>query len=113
MKALLTVLLGLFLAIPASAQMRTGNDLYYGDAGGSDYQAIRNRSLYFVMGFLDTSTSLSTLDGAILPFCMPDGVSYGQVDDLFQKTLRSYPELRHMAASLLIRQAMAKAWPCK
>jgi len=52
-------------------------------------------------------TAYQTIDG----YCLPDGVSTGQIADVFCQYLRDNPARRHEDSSELISSAFAKAWP--
>jgi Rap1a immunity proteins len=44
---------------------------------------------------------------------MPEGVSYGQIDDVVVNYLNKHPENRLILSALLIIQALHEAWPAK
>ena len=46
------------------------------------------------------------------PFCVPDGVSYGQMYDVVVKHLADHPDVRHFDAETRARAALRAAWPC-
>ena len=58
------------------------------------------------------------VEGIIVPksltklICIPEGVTLGQLTDVFLNYLRAHPEERHEGASFLTFRAMKKAFPC-
>ncbi|WP_140419918.1 Rap1a/Tai family immunity protein [Achromobacter denitrificans] len=49
----------------------------------------------------------------ISPYCIPEGVTNGQLKDVFIKYLRLNPERRHLLADGLLVNAFAAAYPCR
>jgi len=45
-------------------------------------------------------------------FCSPGAIKAGQLADMVKNDLRAHPEIRHLAADVLVRASLAKAWPC-
>ena len=48
----------------------------------------------------------------LLGFCLPEGPTYGQYQDIVVARLRANPETRHWSARMLIQQAMVEAFTC-
>lgn len=48
----------------------------------------------------------------IMPFCLPEGVTMGQIRDVVTRSLESNPEQRHEMASWLVMKALQKGFPC-
>lgn len=84
-------------------QFYTGNELY--ERIKSQEFVKKSVALGFVIGVHDT------LDG--ITSCAPDSVTAKQVLDIVERFLDQYPEGRHLSATSLVRNALAKAWPCK
>jgi hypothetical protein len=47
------------------------------------------------------------------PFCMPKGVTVGQIEDVAVAHIRNNPSLRHHQAPALIMGALVEAFPCR
>jgi len=45
-------------------------------------------------------------------YCAPEGVTAGQMADVFCAYLKNDPKDRQMSAAILFRHAMTEAWPC-
>jgi hypothetical protein len=60
--------------------------------------------------FLQSRTNLETV--VVGHYCIPKGVTVGQVGDVFCKFLRENPVRRQYVAALLFSTAMTEAWPC-
>jgi hypothetical protein len=45
-------------------------------------------------------------------FCIPNGVTAGQLKDLFVKTLEDTPEWRHMPAPYTFIEKLVALYPC-
>jgi len=46
-------------------------------------------------------------------FCLPKGVTQGQIQDTVKKYLNDNPQKRHMAAFGVIAQSLSENYPCK
>lgn len=49
----------------------------------------------------------------VLPYCIPDGVTYGQMGRVLCRYLKDNPNQTHESMAALTAAALAKAWPCK
>jgi hypothetical protein len=47
------------------------------------------------------------------PICMPEKVPVSQLRSVILKYLKDHPERRHEGITILVTDAMRKAWPCK
>jgi hypothetical protein len=91
------------LLLAREAQALTGNQLYElcgtNLADGSFCQG-------FVVGGFEMSVVL------LGRYCLPAGVPYRQVIDVFSAFLRDHPERHHEPAVVLLQEALANAFPC-
>ena len=65
--------------------------------------------LAYVIGVTDVGTMMP--DEA-RRYCLPVGVTNGQMQDVVAKYLTENPEVRHLGAAYLVRQALHEVWPC-
>jgi hypothetical protein len=56
---------------------------------------------------------LSVVQARARYYCLPDGVTNGQLFDIVVRDLKDSPEKRHLPAQPLIWSAMRKAFPCR
>lgn len=125
------------LATGAAGPFLTGNDLYsaciartglgYAECVGyvegvldtADIEGLYYMGNSNLHGFDEGRTYPESRDinGKLYPFvfewCQPAGVTSGQFADVVVKFLRDNPEARQTRASIVVTQAMHKAWPCK
>lgn len=109
--------LALGLATPVAAQVdapvsiSTGNDLLGAcqspRASGPSWMC-----LGFVLGAKDAMRLNAITSRDALRFCMPAGVTNGQILAIVIKYVESVPEYRHQNASSLILVALLRAFPC-
>ncbi|MEP1612295.1 MAG: Rap1a/Tai family immunity protein [Roseobacter sp.] len=59
------------------------------------------------------AAALETAINLILGVCQPDGVTYGQMLDVFEKYLRENPANRNIGARTLLVEALSEAFPCE
>lgn len=88
---------------PAHADFINGNVLL-NDINGDTWSAKG-----FANGYI--SGVANALDDVL--FCLPNGVTVGQLVDVTSRYLRNNPAQRHKGASLLIVNALVQVWPCK
>lgn len=86
----------MFDGFPATT-FRTGNDFQ---------QLPRVSAVNYVIGVLDATLLVSAT------FCLPDEATAGQLTDVATQYIAKRPERRHQGAALLVREAMADAFPC-
>lgn len=107
------ILAGLLLVGPASAQFYTGNELL--DLCKSSRTLVIGYSAGFVEGRQDIVVDAD--DGMLRTvkptFCIPDGVTLGQITDVICKALTDNPANRHWSASVLARASINDAFPCQ
>jgi len=90
----------------------TGNILYeFCTAGAED------ACLLYIAGVADgavlASSAVRQAGGQpVIEVCPPEGHTYRQIRDMVVKRLREHPEHRELAASIIIMDTLAAAWPC-
>jgi len=98
------LLLSAMLALPAQAQMFSGNKLLdafnKAETSNIDWGFARG----YVAGVYDSNTNVG--------FCAPTTVSLGQISDMTHKYLENNPAIRHLAADAIILYMLNKTWPC-
>jgi hypothetical protein len=97
--------LALFLCTNSFAysyEPKTGND-YYGFLK-SPQLVDSLMAMEYMQGVIDTKRST---------YCIPSGVTPGQLKEVVTKHIEQQPEKRHLAAPLIIEAAIKKAFPCR
>jgi len=64
-----------------------------------------------VMGSINTLDSWALVNKS-KPYCRPDNVTWGQIQEVVVSYLTRHPETRHESYSLLILKSQRSAWPC-
>ena len=101
MKKVITAVL-LTASAAANATWFTGNDLHK-HLNGGDFQK------GFVLGMIVGVASTWTGD----LFCIPKGVTPGQMEDVVRQFMNSKPQDRHESAELIIGAALVSVYPCE
>ena len=53
------------------------------------------------------------IDTKITTYCIPPGVTPGQLIEIVTKYIEQQPEKRHLVAAMLIEAAIKKSFPCR
>ena len=113
MKALASLLLVAFAAQPSHAQW---DELLFSKvhffSGEELFRKGRDSAFAvgYVSGVADSDVITISLDSRRI--CIPSGVTNGQIVDVVFKFLDAKPEIRHLSAAHLSREAMRNAWTC-
>ncbi len=105
-------------SVPATAQsvnvavLVNGNELYDWCTSSSG-NAKSSLCLGFIMGVLDTITTMQASKQAHQQVCVPRGVTAGQARDVLLAYLNQKPQERHLAAASIVWVSMFQAWPCR
>jgi Ssp1 endopeptidase immunity protein Rap1a len=94
-----SVVAGVWAASPCVAE--DGSTLYHW------CENLPDAAMGYIVGVAD---ALSTRRA--LPFCMPERVTRGQLQDVVCGYLREDPERRRYDATSAVWNAQRKAWPC-
>jgi Rap1a immunity proteins len=85
--------------------------------GNALYAACTNKDEHFVIAcyaYIEGVTEgYNETAEAVQNVAMPQGVTYGQIDDVAINYLSKHPEKRHLRSAVLIIQALHEAWPAK
>ncbi len=118
MKAASTLLslVGASLQLVASAALAApsldGNKLYeYCAAKEGFFQS--GLCSGYIFGVVDGLSTAHIGLNAPAPFCVPQGVTNGQIVDVVVRYFEATPEQRHFTAASTIAVALMKAFPCK
>ncbi|MCF8532423.1 MAG: hypothetical protein K9G48_05435 [Reyranella sp.] len=117
-KEILVALLLAGTSLPATAQgvnvtvLVNGNEMHDWCTSSSG-NAKASLCLGFIMGVLDTITTLQATNQAARQVCVSRGVTPGQAKDVFLSYLNQKPQERHLAAASIVWVAMHEAWPCR
>jgi len=119
MKYLLMIVL-LFSFGQASAAIpsyKGGNDLLeycYEIETASDFGTFNaGMCAGYILGAIDADRSLGSVWGVTAIYCVPDGVTVGQLVKIVRKYLLEYPEELHQVAAGLVIVAIAEVYPCE
>jgi hypothetical protein len=98
----------------ATAAFTDGNKLFQDCQGGDDPRERQQGDpggltewgmcLGYILGVQDA------LEGS--SFCVPNGVTQGQLKDVVKLWLHDHPETRHLSASSLVAAALKEKFPC-
>jgi len=112
-KALMFLLLVLYSSVAFSVEV----DVYVYVDGNyllnlceNDDIVPRTFCLAYITGVSDTSQSKNWKG---LRYCKPNGVVPGQMKKIVTKYLNNHPEKLHLAAYILIQNALLDAFPCE
>lgn len=61
----------------------------------------------------ELGAEIDRVEGEIRTYCLPDGLTRGELVRTVVRYLRENPTLRHGEAELLVPAALATAWPCE
>jgi hypothetical protein len=82
------------------AAIYTAEELYRLGKGGG--------TIGYVVGVVDADYASSTP----WHYCIPSGVTVGQIADVAWRHLEQNPQDRHFGAAYMVRRGLASAWPC-
>lgn len=105
-----TVLAIALLAHGALTWAGTGNELL-SDCEGTD-EFNRGWCTGRIVGYTQGLNHGLDLGGSVGLYCLPEGVTLGQLRDVTVKFLNDHPERRHEKDTLLMLDAMSEAFPC-
>lgn len=108
-KVIPTLIIGALFSIPAISQE---TDLTSGNALAKQCS---QSSAAFERGFCygQIHAESTILDLGENRICIPDEVTLGQKIKVVTKYLEDHPEALHLDSTLLIKNALEKAFPCK
>ncbi len=66
----------------------------------------------YIEGVWDTAKKLIG-EGSLLSFCMPDGITIGQIVAIAEKNINEHPEWWNNSVAGPIIVAWVNTWPCK
>jgi hypothetical protein len=105
----IVIALTLYPAAPAVADTDTGNQLLAGCSAGTanfDSTTKQFECFNYIRGAADMAAALRV-------FCAPQGVTYGQIQDVVVNGLRNDPANRHHGSSYLIFKYLSASFPCR
>ena len=106
MRALL--FLALIYPAMASANWLTGNDLLARCESENSYDL--RECIGYLRGVMDAHVALREWEGFMPKYCIPEGVTLGQIEAIVVKRLKENPERRHLIASSLVLNALNNAF---
>lgn len=68
--------------------------------------------LGYIVGVVDSFNTTSTIKGENQIFCIPPGVTSGQLVLVMKKSMQEHPETLHLPASAHTLSALTAAFPC-
>jgi hypothetical protein len=103
--SILATLLFFVFSLPAFAynySAKTGNEYYSFLKSPQTVDSLM--AMEYMHGVIDAKRST---------YCIPSGVTPGQLIEVVTKHIEQQPEKRHLAAPLIIEAAIKKAFPCR
>jgi hypothetical protein len=101
---------GLGVVGPAKSGYETGNDLFAACTGTDSSSGAGYFLCYgYISGIVDYSYYVNVGSNQ---FCVPAGVTKGQLKDTLIAFLRRNPKDRHLSASVIVVAALREAYPC-
>lgn len=67
----------------------------------------------FIAGVLDTTEGYASIKAIHKPYCLPPQVKFEQLVKVVMKNLQDNPANLHEPGEILVKAAMANAFPCK
>lgn len=96
---------------PSLADDYTGNQILRDCNQGNDWPS--GSCFGRIIGSVDGFRVKAALDKTGLPFCIPEGVTNGQVVDIVVRWVRDQPAKRHYNYEVITGLALKEAFPCK
>ena len=69
--------------------------------------------LGYIVGVVDSFNTTYALKGEDRVFCIPPGVTSGQLVLVLKKSMQEHPETLHLPASAHTLSALTAAFPCQ
>ena len=99
-------------AWPASARGFIDGNKLHDICVETDERIVGTVCAMYVAGVVDAMLVMKDMIGEQIAFCVPEGVTIGQLVDVFAKYLRDHPEERHLHGAVLVITAVSDAFPC-
>ena len=80
--------------------------------GDPDPSFAHGMCLEYVVGVSDGIRLVATIAQPDRPYCLPDGVTNGQILDVVIHFTEDHPEIRHYQVRELVLYSLIKAFPC-
>jgi hypothetical protein len=94
-----------------AAQADTGNELKSYCTGRSGFDSGRCHG--YISGVVEWQLIIAAAQRmAPIKYCLPEGVTYGQIVDIVKKFMADNPDKTHWEASVIIHNAVLNAFPC-
>ena len=103
MKHLIAIIAMALASTTASAQFYSGNQLL--EKLKSDKQFTNGVALGYVVGVADMWDDIV--------FCLPNGVTAGQLEKITVRYFEANPQLLHESADVIVGAAFGTSFPCK
>ena len=114
MRRLMLITLMAFPLYGNAADFESGNTLKSSCNAAEDEYFSTGRCGGYITGIVDSLNTIEPTDAISgFRFCIPEGVTIGQLVDVWEKWSSEHPELMHVDAASLVASAMADAFPCK
>ncbi|WP_374990067.1 Rap1a/Tai family immunity protein [Rhizobium sp. TH2] len=78
-----------------------------------DKDAATLTALDTMPGTTANNVAMSAVNTAKGGVCLTEGITVGQLNEVFCKYLENHPENRHQSATELVQKSFSEAWPCK
>ena len=121
-RVIVVVLSGLVVGGQGRADFYDGKMLLQDCQGGDDQQETQNFAglsqwgtcVGYIAAVVDTMSNASLTAESVnaQQLCVSEHVQLSQLKDIVRRWLSDHPEKRHLAASLLVFQALKEKFPC-
>ncbi len=114
MNRLLVVMLLMFLPLCFSktAQAEYFSGILLNKYCNSESSYEKGMCLGYIVGVVDSFNTTYALKGVKRVFCIPPGVTSGQLVLVLKKSMQEHPETLHLPASAHTLSALTAAFPC-
>lgn len=111
------LLLSVFLVLLLSAVAQSAHAEYFSGILLNKYCSSESRyeqgmCLGYIVGVVDSFNTTYAVKGEKRIFCIPPGVTSGQLVLVLKKSMQEHPETLHLPASAHTLSALTAAFPC-
>ena len=106
----LLVLMLVMIGQPVNAEYFSGILLNKYCSSESRYE--QGMCLGYIVGVVDSFNTTNAIKGEKKIFCIPSGVTSGQLVLVMKKSMQQHPETLHLPASAHTLSALTAAFPC-
>ena len=102
-----------FSLVPQTANAEYFSGILLNKYCSSESRYEQGMCLGYVVGVVDSFNTINAAKGYKKVFCIPPGVTSGQLVLVVKKSMQEHPETLHLPASAHTLSALTSAFPCK